>query len=101
METRFAAYAVGEVDYIVDTTDPQGSAFEEDAHEWRDSIRRFSESTNFLGLQVLAFEEDGDRATVRFQADLSRDGEDASFEELSAFRRVDGRWLYSSGEYSD
>lgn len=101
MESRFAAYAAGEVDYVVETTDPEGAAYKEDVDEWRRDIERFSETTDFRGLEVLDSEQEGDEAMVHFRATLSRDGEDASFDERSQFRRVDGRWLYASGEHTD
>lgn len=97
MCSRYTAYAVGEVDYVIGTTDSEGSAWHPDEAAWREDIREFGRRCDFLGVSVLSEEVDGDVATVRFRAQLRRGREDASFEETSRFVRRDGRWLYSSG----
>lgn len=97
MRSRYAAYARGEVDYIVETTDPGSPAWQEPVKIWRDEIRRFGRDSEFLGVEILDASEDGDRGEVAFWAKLRADGEDASFEERSKFVRRDGRWLYQSG----
>ena len=97
MRARYAAYAVGEVDFILATTHPDGPHFQADAAKWRDEVRQFSQQTAFEGLRVEHAEESGDAATVRFHATLSRGGKDASFGEESTFAKVDGRWLYVAG----
>jgi len=98
MRSRYAAYARGEVDYIIETTDPGSPAWQEPVEVWRDEIRRFGRERQFLGVEILDFFEDGDQAEVLFLARLQADGKDASFEERSGFVRRGGRWLYRSGE---
>lgn len=97
MRSRYSAYALGLVDYILDTTDPQGPHHQPDRAAWAEQVRRFCEGTRFLGLAVLHAEERGDEAWVRFFAHLEQEGKDASFEENSHFRRAEGRWLYRAG----
>jgi SEC-C motif-containing protein len=95
MRSRFAAYAVGDVDYIIGTTDPEGPQFEPDRTAWARSIADFSRATRFERLEIRAASPVADeRAEVEFFARLSRDGEDVSFVERSSFVRRDGRWLY-------
>lgn len=98
MRSRYAAYAVGAVDYIVDTTDPEGDAYESDRDSWRRRLRQYVEGTEFQNLEVLEHREDGERAEVSFRAKLRQDGGDASFSERSEFRMIDGDWYYSHGE---
>ena len=98
MRSRYSAYAVGDVDYIVNTTDPEGEAWEEDEVEWRESVAQFARRCDFYGVDILSCEVDGDRGTVKFHAKLKRARADTSFTELSYFVRQDGRWLYTSGE---
>lgn len=98
MRSRYSAYALGLTDYILATTDPTGPHFEPDTAAWRASVARFSAETRFQGLDVLASSEHGDEGAVRFRAHLEREGRDVSFGETSQFRRVNGRWLYHSGE---
>lgn len=94
MRSRFAAYALGAVDYILKTTHPESEHFRVDTAAWRESVRGFSSSTQFLGLDIL---EDG-ADHVTFRARLAQGGRDASFVERSTFARVDGRWAYLSGQ---
>jgi len=97
MRSRYCAYALGKVDYILATTDPDGPQFEADTEAWRASVRAFSEQTEFLGLTVVWSEVKGDVGFVRFLVRLTQGGRDASFGEQSRFTRKDGRWSYHSG----
>jgi len=90
MRSRFAAYALGLVDYVIDTTDPSGPQWVADREAWRQSIERFSANTTFQGLRIEGHTED----TVAFHATLEQMGQDASFRENSRFVQQDGRWLY-------
>lgn len=96
MRSRFAAYALGLVDYIVATTDPSGPMWQADGQAWRVEIHRFCRDTRFRELRVLERGEDGDEGRVRFRCVLAVGEEEASVGEDSRFRRVDGRWLYHS-----
>jgi SEC-C motif-containing protein len=83
MRSRFAAYALGKVGYIIQTerlAEPSS----------RESLRRFCEQTEFVGLQIL----DETEETVTFRATLLQNGRDASFTERSLFVKERGRWLY-------
>ena len=95
MRSRYAAYAVGDVDYIIATTDPEGPQFQSDRAAWSRSIAAFSTATRFERLEIRSSSPIVDeRGEVEFVAGLSREGEDVSFVERSAFVRRDGRWLY-------
>jgi len=97
MRARYAAYAVGEVDYILTTTHPDSPHFRPNTAAWRADVRHFSLRTTFQSLTVHHAQEDGDTAQVRFFATLKQGDQDASFGEESQFSRVDGRWLYVHG----
>jgi SEC-C motif-containing protein len=95
MRSRYAAYAVGDVDYIIATTDPNGPQFQADRSTWARSIAAFSAGTRFEKLEIRAVGPIVDeRGEVEFFARLSRDGDDVSFVERSVFVRRDGRWMY-------
>jgi SEC-C motif-containing protein len=100
MRSRYVAYALGEWDYLMDTTHPEGPIYRADRDAWREELRSFTTNTLFERLEVLGSGEDGDRGWVAFRAHLSQGDGDASFGERSRFDRVDGRWLYHSGETS-
>ena len=91
--------AFAKADYIIETTDPDGKAWEEDIEVWRRRILKFSRNSEYAGVVILE-EEDGaeDEAFVKFRAVMTALKKDASFTERSRFTRVDGKWLYHSGE---
>ncbi len=95
MRSRFSAYTLGLVEYILITSHPDGP---HGKPEQRESIAAFCEQTTFQGLDVQDTRVDGDRGEVAFYARLAVGSRDASFGERSTFFRVDGRWLYHSGK---
>lgn len=97
MRSRYAAYALGNSDYIIETTDPGSPLWNDDRQLWASEISEFSRSCEFLGVDVSEETTDGDHAFVTFRARLTRGKRDASFGERSQFVRRDGRWLYHDG----
>ncbi len=83
MRSRFAAFALGKVGYIMQTE-------QLDTPSSREELSRFCEQTDFVGLHFWA-ETD---TTVTFRAVLLQNGRDASFTERSLFEKQRGRWLY-------
>lgn len=98
MRSRYAAYALGLLDYVLDTTAPDGPQAHADRRLWAADVEAFVRDTRFAGLEVLGSGADGDAGWVRFRAKLTQGARDASFEERSTFVRRAGRWLYLSGE---
>lgn len=99
MRSRYSAYVVGAVDYIIATTDPEGPLARDDRETWAEEVRAFSARTRFMKLEVREVSQiDEDHGEVEFFAKLARDGEDVSFTERSSFVRREGRWLYASGQ---
>lgn len=97
MRSRYAAYALGLVDYVIRTTDPEGPQWEADRAAWERSIRAFSAGARFVGLRIHHAHAEGDEGEVTFTAGLSAGGRDASFTERSRFRRGPDGWRYHSG----
>lgn len=99
MRSRYAAYRRGDVEYLMVTTDPQGDAAVADVAAWREDLENHCRATRYLGLQILASPEAaGDVGHVRFRVRLMCEKREDAFEELSEFRRIDGRWFYHRGE---
>lgn len=92
MRSRFAAYALGKLDYIEATCGgPAASAFD------RAEAEVLQLGTSWLGLEVTATvrgREGDNEGRVSFVARYRRDGVTDALTETSQFRRVDGRWLY-------
>ncbi len=93
MRSRYAAFALGLGEYLVDTL--------ASSHRHRDlprealvtELSRAKDRQRFLGLRVVRAEGD----EVLFEARIFERGKDQSFAELSKFVREDGRWRYESG----
>lgn len=98
MRSRFAAYALGLADYIIDTTHSEHPEFSKELAKWKASIESFSRATNFDHLTINEFIDGDESATVTFTAHLRQGGSDATFIEKSFFVKEENRWLYKSGE---
>ena len=95
MRSRFSAYALGKVGYILKTHHPDSFTQKKDIVTFRKELKHFCDHTQFIGLQILSEETLAtNQATVTFRAALMQNGQDASFTECSLFEKVNGRWLY-------
>ena len=93
MRSRYAAYALGKVGYILKTERLAGEQKETVVR--RRDIKQFSQNTQFAGLQILDAQMlDAAHATVTFHAILLQSGHDVSYTEKSLFEKINGRWLY-------
>ena len=98
MRSRYSAFALGKVDYILETTHPDHPDSQIPVTERKTQIEAFCKQTRFDGLEIVSFEETEPYSYVTFQAILSQNGVDCSFTERSQFAKVEGRWLYRKGE---
>jgi SEC-C motif-containing protein len=93
MRSRYAAFALGLGEYLVETL----ASSHPDRGLPRDALvtelSRAKDRQRFLGLRIVRAEGD----EVLFDARIFERGEDRSFAELSTFVREDGRWRYASG----
>ena len=95
MRSRYSAYVAGDANYIIKTTHPQNSEFNRDKKLFRDEIKRFCNSSEFIKLEILEYIEGNDESYVTFKAILKN----SILFEKSKFIKVDGKWLYLSGEF--
>ena len=92
MRSRYAAFAVGAVDYLAAT---HVSAAGES--ERRTELAESMAGTRWSGLEVLDVVRGAagdDVGVVEFEARYVAGGRAGSLKERSRFRRVDGRWMY-------
>jgi SEC-C motif-containing protein len=99
MRSRYSAYACWVPSYIIATTHPANAGYSENRTQWVNEILNFCRITQFVGLKILEFRDGKQEAAVTFIASLEQEGQDASFQEKSRFLKVDGRWLYHSGQF--
>jgi SEC-C motif-containing protein len=93
MRSRYSAYALGEVEYLWKTLDPQHPDRQRPQPEVLAGYRAFCRSLRFARLRIL--DHSGDR--VLFHAELYAKGKERSFAEVSRFRLIDGGWRYLDG----
>ncbi len=100
MRSRYAAFATGQVDYLILTTHPENPGYWSNLEGWRTALRTYCSQTRFEGLTVLKEELDplGQKAWVTFRVVLFQGKEDGSFEERSLFERDGKDWKYVRGD---
>lgn len=98
MRSRYSAYALGLVNYIISTTHPNNSDVRANRQAWKKRILNFSKKTSFEGLEVINSFEEEQEAFVTFTAHLKQNNNNTSFTEKSHFLKVDGLWFYLEGQ---
>jgi SEC-C motif-containing protein len=97
MRSRYTAYVIGAVDYLIETRHPQFRTPNEAKHiaEW------MSQVTSWDKLEVLIAEKGEKSDTqgwVGFNVFFHQGGQSESFYEWSRFSKLNGRWVYEVGE---
>lgn len=95
MRSRYAAYALHDVDYLEATLLP-----EERASFDRESARVWSRVSQWMGLEILSVEagaESDETGVVEFIARYRQKGRDFEHYEKSRFVSKDGTWYYVDG----
>jgi SEC-C motif-containing protein len=95
MRSRFSAYALGKVDYLLATR----SADKRDS-ENREELAQYCKSVQCVGLRIVGKEKGGAgdaEGVVTFHASLQANGRRSLHIETSTFAREDGRWVYVDG----
>lgn len=97
MRSRYTAYVLKKVDYLVDTTHPD--AREDDL---ADSIRKWMRQVEWLRLHVIATAEgteDDHRGYVEFVAEYLANTGPGKHHECSVFEKLGGGWVYVGEEF--
>jgi len=95
MASRYVAYALQKVDYIVETHDPDTRT---DAD--REATEQWASRAKFQSLKILRTEDgekDDERGEVEFEARFTIDGEEHVHHERSQFVKKDGQWFFEDG----
>jgi SEC-C motif-containing protein len=96
MRSRYTAYVVHAIDYIIDTC-------HEDTKKTmnRKGIEKWSEEATWLGFKIIAVEGGGDgahRGTVEFEACFEQKMLSKVHHEVATFEKIGDRWLYVDGK---
>jgi SEC-C motif-containing protein len=95
MRSRFSAYALGKVDYLI-ATRPEDKRGEEN----REELATYCKSVSCVGLKIVSREKGGkadETGIVTFHASLQANGRRTLHIETSTFARENGRWVYVDG----
>ena len=87
MRSRYSAYAVGLIDYLLATWHPSTGPGELELSP-----------VKWMGLEVLRAEVSGDAGIVEFVALCRVNGRAQRMHEVSRFVRQEGRWYYIDGQ---
>ncbi|MDQ8208295.1 YchJ family metal-binding protein [Coraliomargarita sp. SDUM461003] len=99
MRSRYAAYVLGEIDYLLATTHPT-----ERQPDLAAGYRSTAESIQWMGLEVVSTFQGGKNdkiGKVEFKASYVQAGQRAIHHEKSRFKRHAGQWYYLDGIVDD
>ena len=95
MRSRFSAYALGKVDYLIGTR-PEAKRVDES----REELVTYCKAVSCVGLKIIGKDKGGkddDAGVVTFHASLQTNGRRSLHIETSTFARENGRWVYVDG----
>ena len=95
MRSRFSAYALGKLDYLINTR-PEARRAEENRQE----LAEYCKAVSCVGLKIVGKEGGGkedDTGIVTFHASLQTSGRRSLHIETSSFARENGKWVYVDG----
>jgi len=98
MRSRYAAFALGLGEYLVDTLSNDQDDRAGPRAALARELSRVKKPQRLMGLENTASQMNGDRSEVTFRAKIFEKGKDRSFTEHSQFVREDGEWRYAFGE---
>lgn len=96
MRSRYSAYLKGAIAYLGDSLHPEHKS------DWDEAAtRRWADSAQWQGLEIVATEAGGDgdtEGTVEFIASFREDGVTKRHHEISRFARQGDNWYYVDGQ---
>jgi SEC-C motif-containing protein len=96
MRSRYTAYTLHDIDYLASTL--HGAELRDFD---KDATAKWARNSTWMGLEILrtsAGYPNDKEGTVEFKARYERDGVIQEHHEVSLFRKIDGKWLYSGGK---
>mgnify|MGYP003477035288 FL=1 len=96
MRARYSAYALGEVDFVMNSHTPDAGKDVD-----REQTEAWSKSSKWLGLEILSTEAGGesdDRGTVDFVARYKVKNGSLEHRARANFEKHDGKWLFADAQ---
>jgi len=100
MKSRYSAYVVKDVKYIINTTDVNNPDYTIQTESWTNDLLEFCNTSEFKNLDIIEFIDDSKESFVKFHVTLFINGKDNSFTEKSKFIKLKDKWLYVNGEFN-
>ena len=95
MRSRYSAYAMQEIDYLIETTSPSQRKYHD-----RESLQTWAEDTKWKKLEIVETREgtsEDSKGHVEFIAYYEENKKDKIHHELSLFKKIKGKWYYHNG----
>jgi SEC-C motif-containing protein len=95
MRSRYTAYALGNVDWIVESQSPEGRQFVD-----RRATEEWSRRAEWRRMEVVEVKDGGPddaEGFVDFKAYYTIGGEDITHHEVASFRQDEGTWYFVDG----
>jgi SEC-C motif-containing protein len=99
MRSRYSAYALRLVDYLLYSHHPRQHGKNE-----REKVKQAAEAVSFYRLEILSLalgQTEDKIGKVEFKAFYRQGDEGECIHENSRFKRYQGRWVYWDGEMQD
>ncbi|MDC7219295.1 MAG: YchJ family protein [Spirochaetales bacterium] len=96
MRARYSAYATGNIDFIMDSNEPESRE-----NLSREAIEEWSKASEWQGLEIIKTQkgQEGDsKGLVEFKAHYSQNRARYTHHELASFEKIDGKWMFFDGE---
>ena len=90
MKSRYSAYYIGDVNYIIKTTHEKNPLYEKDIKIWKENLENVSRGTIWQSLTIVDFIEREKESFVTFIANF----EGGNLKEKSFFIKEQGIWKY-------
>lgn len=89
MRSRYTAFCINDIPYLKKTWHP----------ETLPNDLGNDEPNNWIGLEIISSEENDNEGEVEFKAKLLFNNKLEVLHECSDFNKINGKWLYHSGEF--
>jgi len=97
MRSRYSAFCVGAIDYLLQTRHPSKRHLDSAS-----DIQATAQNTQWLKLEIVSHTQGSsldDQGTVTFKAIYKENNETCSLEECSRFLKQNSHWFYLDGEH--
>lgn len=93
MRSRYSAFCVKNIPYLINTTDPQARGHLEEV-----SYKEWAEMAVFKKLDLISYDDLGNKGHVEFKAYYEIENKEQLHHEYSKFRKQAGVWYYREGK---